>query len=50
MNQPVYVAPNRKRIPYGMTNFAVIRRDNCYYVDNTHFIPMIGASPSGSSK
>ncbi|MDE6988160.1 MAG: AAA family ATPase, partial [Bacteroides acidifaciens] len=36
-----YIAPNRKRIPYGMMNFAVIRRDDCYYVDKTHFIPMI---------
>ena len=27
-----YIAPNRKRIPYGMMNFAVIRRDDCYYV------------------
>lgn len=36
-----YIAPNRKRIPYGMMNFAVIRRDNCYYVDKTRFIPII---------
>lgn len=36
-----YIAPDRKRIPYGMMNFAVIRRDNCYYVDKTRFIPMI---------
>ena len=36
-----YIAPNRKRIPYGMMNFAVIRRDDCYYVDKTRFIPMI---------
>ena len=36
-----YIAPRRKRIPYGMMNFAVIRRDDCYYVDKTHFIPMI---------
>mgnify|MGYP007061705744 FL=1 len=25
-----YIAPDRKRIPYGMMNFAVIRRDDCY--------------------
>ena len=36
-----YIAPDRKRIPYGMMNFAVIRRDDCYYVDKTRFIPMI---------
>ena len=36
-----YIAPNRKRIPYGMMNFAVIRRDDCYYVDKTRFIPII---------
>ena len=28
----------RKRIPYGMSNFASVRRD-CYFVDKTHFIP-----------
>ena len=33
-----YIAPNRKRIPYGMMNYAVIRRDDCYYVDKTSFI------------
>ena len=36
-----YIAPNRKRIPYGVMNYAVIRRDDCYYVDKTRFIPMI---------
>ena len=34
-----YIAPKRKRIPYGMMNFAVIRHDDCYYVDKTRFIP-----------
>ena len=24
-----------KRIPYGMMNFVAVRRDGCYYVDNT---------------
>jgi len=33
-----YIAPDRKRIPYGMMNFAVIRRDDCYYVDKTLLI------------
>lgn len=36
-----YIVADRKRIPYGMMNFAVIRRDDCYYVDKTRFIPMI---------
>ena len=37
-----YIAPsNRKRLPYGMMNFADIRFDNYYYVDKTRFIPMI---------
>ena len=31
-------AVNRKRIPYGMANFASVRRD-CYFVDKTHLIP-----------
>ena len=29
---------SRKRIPYGMANFASVRKD-CYFVDKTHFIP-----------
>ena len=37
MNQPV----KRKRIPYGMMNFIDIREDDCYYVDKTHYIPLI---------
>ena len=36
-----YIVPDRKRIPYGMMNFADIRLDNYYYVDKTRFIPMI---------
>ena len=31
----------RKRIPYGMMNFVSVRRDDCYYVDKTRFIPTI---------
>ena len=31
----------KETIPYGMMNFAVIRRDDCYYVDKTRFIPII---------
>ena len=36
-----YLVPGRKRLPYGMMNFAVIRREDYYYVDKTRFIPMI---------
>lgn len=44
-----YIAPDRKRIPYGMMNFVVIRRDDCYYVDKTRFIPMIEEADKFSS-
>ena len=30
---------NRKRIPYGMANFASVRERDCYFVDKTHLIP-----------
>ncbi len=30
-----------KRIPYGMMNFVAVRRDDCYYVDKTHYIEKI---------
>ena len=36
-----YLVPGRKRLPYGMMNFADIRLDNYYYVDKTRFIPLI---------
>ena len=36
-----YIVPGRKRLPYGMMNFADIRREDYYYVDKTRFIPMI---------
>lgn len=36
-----FVFPKRKRIPYGMMNFVDVREDDCYYVDKTHYIPMI---------
>ena len=39
-SQPV----RRKRIPYGMSNFASVRRDNCYFVDKTTFIPALEAA------
>jgi hypothetical protein len=31
----------RKRISYRMMNFVAVRRDDCYYVDKTRFIPVI---------
>lgn len=39
-SQPV----RRKRIPYGMSNYASVRRDNCYFVDKTAFIPKLEAA------
>lgn len=30
-----------KRIPYGVANYRRIRTDNAYYVDKTHFIPLV---------
>ena len=36
-----YIAPKRRRIPYGMMNFEDIRLENCYYVDKTRFISLI---------
>ncbi len=44
-----YIILRRKRIPYGMMNFAVIRRDDCYYVDKIRFIPMIEEADKFSS-
>ena len=36
-----YIVPGRKRLPYGMMNFADIRQDNYYYVDKTMYLPLI---------
>lgn len=36
-----YQMPQRKRIPYGMMNFADVRESNCYFVDKTPFIHQI---------
>ncbi len=30
-----------KKIPYGISSYGTIRRDNCYYVDKTSFIPKL---------
>lgn len=35
-----------KRIPYGISDYGRIRRENAYYVDKTHYIHMIEAAPS----
>lgn len=34
-----------KRIPYGVADYGRLRRENCYYVDKTHYIPRIEAAP-----
>lgn len=34
-----------KRIPYGVADYGRFRRENCYYVDKTHFIPLVEAAP-----
>ena len=28
-----------KKIPYGISSYKTIRRENCYYVDKTRYIP-----------
>jgi hypothetical protein len=34
-----------KRIPYGIGDYRRLREDNAYYVDKTHFIPVLEAAP-----
>ena len=34
-----------KRIPYGIGDYGRLRAENGYYVDKTHFIPLIEVSP-----
>lgn len=34
-----------KRIPYGVADYRRMRTDNSYYVDKTHFIPLVEAAP-----
>ena len=36
------------KLPYGMSNFATIRRDDLYYVDKTRFIADLESSELGS--
>jgi hypothetical protein len=33
-----------KKIPYGISDFELIQRHNYYYVDKTHFIPLVEAA------
>ncbi len=34
-----------KRIPYAISDYRRLRRENAYYVDKTHYIPLIEAAP-----
>jgi hypothetical protein len=43
MSNPTNAGP--KRIPYGIADYGLLRRENGYYVDKTHYIPMIEAAP-----
>jgi hypothetical protein len=43
--QPIATDATIKRIPYGLADFAHLRQDNGYYVDKTHFIPLLEAQP-----
>ncbi len=40
-----YMNQKIKKIPYGQAEYGTLRSDNCYYVDKTHFIPFLEASP-----
>lgn len=40
------VASNIKQIPYGLTDYEAMVRDNYYYVDKTHYIPLIEQAAS----
>ncbi|MFN8489888.1 MAG: AAA family ATPase [Caldilineaceae bacterium] len=35
-----------KRIPYAQAEYPVLRDENAYYVDKTHFIPLLEAGPA----
>lgn len=43
MSNPTNIRP--KRIPYGIADYGRLRRENGYYVDKTHYIPLIEAAP-----
>lgn len=34
-----------KRIPYGVADYVRIQRNNMYYIDKTHFIPLLEEAP-----
>jgi len=34
-----------KRIPYGISDYGRMQRENGYYIDKTHYIPQIEAAP-----
>lgn len=38
-----------KEIPYGLSDYARLALENYYYVDKTHFIPLIEKAASFSS-
>ncbi|NDV65705.1 hypothetical protein D0T60_10680 [Bacteroides sp. 224] len=40
------MANNIKNIPYGLSDYERMARDNYYYVDKTHFIPLIEQAAS----
>ncbi|NDV60129.1 ATP-binding protein [Bacteroides sp. 519] len=40
------ILDSAKKIPYGITDYVRMVRDNYYYVDKTHFIPIIERSAS----
>lgn len=37
---------NIKQLPYGISDFEYVMRDNLYYVDKTMYIPMLEAQPN----
>ncbi|MFN8487495.1 MAG: AAA family ATPase [Caldilineaceae bacterium] len=43
MSNPTSSLP--KRIPYGVADYGRLRRERCYYVDKTYYIPIIEAAP-----
>lgn len=36
---------NPKRIPYAISDYTRLREEKAYYVDKTHYIPLIEAAP-----
>lgn len=46
MEKNTYIYSDAKLLPYGMTNFETIIRNNYYYVDKTMFLPYIERTSS----